>query len=302
VAAINIFRNNHQTSGFLFAGVGTALFSCKGILIKLCYQQGASPDMVMALRMLFSLPFYLAIAFMAYPAAASKLNKKYFFQIALFGVSGYYIASILDVYGLQYLSASMERIVLYTYPTMVFLLSIVFLNVGFNRMIAIYIAIIYAGLLLVFLKHGLEMDTAVLHGGLLVLASAFFYSLYLIGTEKITKVIPNRFFTAFAMLSACVLMCVHITVRVSFSALAHQSSYIYLLCFLIAIFCTVIPSFMVSAGVQRIGATKAGAMGNIGPLVTLVLGVTLLGETITPLQLLGFAIVMGGVYRLSQQK
>jgi drug/metabolite transporter (DMT)-like permease len=302
VAKINIFSNNTHATGLLLAGIGTLLFSLKGILIKLCYQQGASSDMVMALRMLFSLPFYLSIAFMAYPAAAPHLNKKYFLQIAAFGVSGYYIASILDVYGLQYLSASMERIVLYTYPTMVFLLSIAFLGARFNRSIAMYIAIIYAGLLLVFLQHGLQMDAEVIHGGILVLASAFFYSVYLIGTEKITKVIPNRFFTALAMLSACVVMCGHIALRVDIASLLHQSSVIYILCFLIAIFCTVIPSFMVSAGVQRIGATKAGAMGNIGPLVTLVLGVTLLGETITPLQLLGFAIVIGGVYRLSQLK
>jgi len=261
----------------------------------------------MALRMLFSLPFYLSIAWLAYPAAAPNLNNKYFLQIAAFGVSGYYIASILDVYGLLYLSASMERIVLYTYPTMVFILSIIFLNARFNRNIALFIAIIYGGLLLVFLYHkapghGLEMDADVIHGGLLVLASAFFYSVYLIGTEKITKVIPNRFFTALAMLSACVVMCAHIVLRVNFHELLHQPQSIYILCLLIAIFCTVIPSFMVSAGVQRIGATKAGAMGNIGPLVTLVLGITLLGESISLLQLVGFAIVIGGVYCLSQQK
>lgn len=294
--------------GLLLAGLGTALFSCKGILIKLCYQQGLAPDHLIALRMIFSLPFYLVVACMSWPQGSVHLTQGNLARIAAFGFMGYYLASLLDIYGLVYVSASLERIILYTYPIMVYVLTVIFLGAALNRRIILCIVVSYAGLIIVFANqaHALPTGDLARHdlwlGSLLVLASAFCYSIYLLGTEKMTKIIPNRFFTAFAMLSACAAMFVHIAIGIDIPALFSQTPVIYGLIALMAIFCTVLPSFLVSAGIERIGATKAGVVGNIGPLVTIVLAVWLLDEHITVVQLAGFALVIAGVYVLSQQK
>jgi len=281
------------------------LFSLKGILIKLAYQQGITPDVLMALRMLFAFPFYAVIAFLSFPKQSSHLTSVNAIKVAVYGLLGYYLASILDVYGLVYVSASLERIILYTYPVMVLLLSVVFLKSPFDNKLGLCIVIIYGGLLLVFSAQPVVQDnerSRLLHGSELVLASAFCYSIYLVGTETMIRIFPNRFYTACAMLMAAVAMFVHASLRIPSGVLLQQANSIYGLCLLIAIFCTVLPSFFVSAGIQRIGATKAGVIGNIGPIVTLVLGNLLLGETLTTVQLGGFAVVIGGVYWLSQHK
>lgn len=294
--------------GLLLAGLGTALFSCKGILIKLCYQHGLAPDHLIALRMLFSLPFYVLVAIVSFPEDRSELTGNNLARIAAFGFMGYYLASLLDIYGLVYISASLERIILYTYPIMVYLLTVAFLGVGINRRTVACIVWSYAGLLLVFFNQthampdGVQARQDLWLGSLLVLASAFCYSIYLIGTETMTKRIPNRLYTALAMLSACTAMLIHIAIGIDIHALFSQSSVIYGLIFLMAVFCTVLPSFLVSAGIERIGATKAGVVGNIGPLITLLLAVLLLGETINAVQLIGFTIVIAGVFLLTQQK
>jgi len=310
-----LFHSHTHGSGLFLAGLGTAFFSCKGILIKLCYQHGATPDMVITLRMLFAFPFYLLVALRAYAAAAHAVNARQLMITALFGVIGYFLSSLLDLNGLVYVSASLERIILYTYPAMVLVLSVLFLQKEFNYRMALCIAVIYLGLVVVFFYQknsgetsgaltfgALHFTAGFVRGSLLVAASAFTYSVYLIGTEFMMRTMPNRFYTAFAMMAASIAIFIYGGIRISADAILHQSMAIYVLTLLIAIFCTVIPSFLVSAGIQRIGAAKAGAVGTLGPIVTILLGVTVLGESIVPLQLPGFLLVIGGIYFLSQQK
>ena len=299
-------NQNPITGGYFLAGIGTVLFSLKGILIKLAYQQGVTPDVLMAWRMIFSFPFYAAVAVKDCPRNSPHVTPMNMARVAVFGFTGYYLASILDVYGLVYISASLERIVLYTYPVMVFLLTVIFLGARLDRRLMMCILGIYAALVLIFSQqaelHQANERINLLHGALLVLASAFCYSVYLVGTEAMIKLLPNRFYTACAMLAAAVAMFFHASLRLPPGALFAQNHAVYILCLLIAIFCTVLPSFFVSAGIQRIGATKAGVIGNIGPIVTLALGTFLLGEHLTPMQLAGFACVILGVYWLSQQR
>jgi drug/metabolite transporter (DMT)-like permease len=310
-----LFNSHSSGSGLFLAGLGTAFFSCKGILIKLCYQHGATPDMVITLRMIFAFPFYLLVALQAYAAAAHAVNARQLVITALLGVVGYFLSSLLDFNGLVYISASLERIILYTYPAIVLILSIVFLQTKFNYRMALCIVVIYLGLVMVFLYQknsgispgslnagALHFTSGLIQGSLLVAGSAFTYSVYLIGTEFMMRTMPNRFYTAFAMLAASIAIFIYGGIRITADAILHQSMTIYMLTLLIAIFCTVIPSFLVSAGIQRIGAAKVGAVGTLGPIVTILLGVTVLGESIAPLQLPGFLLVIGGIYFLSQQK
>jgi len=295
----------HLQSGFIYAALGTVLFSCKGILIKLCYQHGATPELVMTLRMLFAAPFYIAVLFLYLPAEKNKLNSKRLLHITVLGVLGYYLASFLDLTGLLYISASLERIILYTYPVIVVLLSVLFTRKRYTRTTTTFIGVIYTGLAVVFL-HEQSNHSAnskeLLEGILFVLASAFSFAIYFVGTENVTRIVKPRFYTALAMLSASLAIFVHSALTIDFSTLVTQSKEIYYLCFTIAVFCTVIPSFLVSAGIHRIGAAKAGAVGSIGPLVTLVFAVLFLDESLSVIQIVGFAIVIYGVYSLSRQK
>ena len=288
--------------GFLLALLGTTLFSCKGILIKLCYQHGATPDVVIALRMAFAFPFYVAVAWHE-RHVASACDKKLLLKAAGFGLMGYFVSSLLDMYGLLYISASLERIILYSYPTMTLLLTVWFLQARLQRPMVLWIGLIYGGLALVFLNPA-RSDSGQARelwiGSGLVFAAAFAYAIFLVATEVLLKTIPHRLFTALAMLSASGAIFLYAGLRLELAQLLQQAPVIYWLALLIAIFCTVLPSFIVAAAIDHIGAARTGAIGSAGPLITLGLATLMLGESITPLQLLGFVIVMVGIYRLRE--
>lgn len=299
--------------GFMLVALATALFSCKAVFIKLAYRHGATPDILMALRMLFSLPLYLIIAIGARREFNQPIKQSTLLLTAIFGISGYYLASVFDLYGLQYISASLERLVLYIYPTIVMLMSALFLGAAIRGRFILCIAVIYAGLVIVFIQDStLDNETLVntvlgeiprlYFGGMLVFISALAFSVYLIGSELMMRSLPSRLFTAYAMLAACVIISAHFFIRQPPAALLEQSAAVYGLTLFIAIICTVLPSFMLSAGIKAIGASTASAVGSMGPIATLVLGAILLGEQVTSLQLIGFAVVIAGVLLLSRMK
>lgn len=299
-----ISPKNTRLTGFALAGLGTTLFSCKGILIKLCYQQGATPEVIMTLRMFFAMPFYVAVAVLLFPENKQHMTGKNIAVIAVLGCLGYYLASLLDLLGLVYITASLERIILYTYPVIVVVLSIVMMGKKYDSNIFACIVFIYAGLLLVFISEqtGAIEQPYLLHGATLVIASACSFALYFVGTEIMTQKICPRFYTALAMLCASGAIFLHSAMTLPTGSLITQAPRVYLLCFIIAIVCTVIPSFMVSAGIQRIGAARAGAVGSVGPIVTLLLAALVLHEPITEFQLIGIVMAIWGVYLLGKIK
>lgn len=297
--------------GFFLVATGTALFSCKAVFIKLAYRHGAHPDVLMALRMAFSLPFYLIIGIQAQRKFNQPISPRTILFTLIFGLFGYYIASAFDLYGLQYISASLERLLLYSYPTIVMIMSVVFLGAVIKGRFIACIALIYTGLLIVFIKDTSLDNQRLINtvfgqmptlyfGGLLVMISAFSFSIYLIGSELMMRTLPSRLFTAYAMLAACVAIGIHFLIQQPFDLLFQQSPVIYGIGLILAFFCTVLPSFMLSAGIQAVGASTAGAVGSMGPIATLILGNLLLDEQVTHIQMFGFAIVIGGVLLLGR--
>ena len=306
--------NRSRLHGFILIILATTLFSSKSVFIKLAYLQGASPEIVMVLRMIFSLPFFIVIALHAKRAFNQPIAGSRLLLTATVGITGYYLASVFDLYGLQYISASLERLVLYIYPTLVIILSALFLGLPIKRIMLFCIIIIYMGLIIVFMddtttvqSHALTSTVigdipALYYGGLLVFISALAFALYLIGSEFIMRSMPSRLFTAYAMLAASVAISLHYWATYPLQMLFDQTMAVYVLGLIIAFFCTVLPSFMLSAGVQRVGASTAGVVGSLGPIATLILGALLLGEQVSNLQLVGFAVVIGGVMILSRFK
>lgn len=297
----------HQHALFLVM-LGVFLFSLKGIIIKLAYHYFVGPTVLMTLRMLFAMPFYLWILLQSLvrltPDERQALSAKRLSITGLFGLSGYYLASWLDLVGLTYLPANLERIILYTYPSIVLILSVWLLGQRLTRRLATSLIIVYAGLALVFMQDISQMqraaDSQQRLGGTLVFASAIAFAVYVIGSELMMRRMPSRLFTAIAMLAASLGIIVHYSIACPLSVITQQPLPVYGYALFIAIVCTVIPSLLLSAGIQRVGAATASLVGSFGPIATLVVAFMVLGETLSVLQLVGFTVIMGGIILLSK--
>ena len=283
--------------GLLFAVLGAVGFSFKAILIKLAYPYGVDAITLLALRMGLSLPFFLALGWadqrrrQPAPLAGRDIGM----MLAL-GFSGYYLSSYLDFLGLQYISAALERLILFAYPTLVVVLSAIFLGKPLTRRGLGCIALCYAGIALA-VAHDLDIaGTAdnVLTGGTLVFASAVSYALSLMGNGQAVGRLGAARVTAWASTAACVLCLAHFAATRPLSDLV-QPAPVMLLAAAMALFSTVLPVWMVSEAIRRLGAGPVSLIGTLGPVVTLFLGWLILAEPIGLFQLLGGTLVVAGV-------
>lgn len=292
-------------SGTLLVGGAALLFAAKGTLIKYIYSIGAGVADVMILRLLFSMPIYLWVGYRYLPAPGQHQPKQWL-GVVLCGVCGYYVSSFFDMLGLQTVSAGLERIILYTYPAFVVLLSVLFLRQAVSLRLCAYIAVIYSGLVLVFYAdvhaQPAESFAAMALGSGYVLISALTFAGYVIGSERSMRSFSSALFTAVAMSAAGVVMALHYALFNSPAHLLQLSTGVYIGCAVTALLFTVLPSFMMSAGVRRIGSARAGAIGMVGPVATVVIAAAFLGETVSLLQVTGLAVVLTGVYRLHKSR
>jgi len=287
-------------SGIIFAIVGTALFSLKSIFAKLAFIEGIDATTLVTLRMIIAFPFYVVILIYAIktrPEKAAQLTKRDGFIIFGLGFLGYYLASYLDFQGLFYISAQLERLTLFTYPIMVALLSWVFFREKITLRILASLAVSYAGVSLLFFN---EMPSATMTqsqitlGTSLVALAALSFSIYVIFSKAFVSRLGSLIFTSLAMSSSMVFMLIQFFATHKLQDL-NVSGKVWFLCFLLAIFSTVIPSFFTSEAINRIGATKTSIMGTIGPVMTILLAVVLLGEEFGLPQILGLVLVLLGV-------
>jgi drug/metabolite transporter (DMT)-like permease len=282
--------------------IAALLFACKGTLIKYVYTLGASVADVMILRLLFSTPVYLWVAIKHWPDRYRRPLNRQWLGVMLSGICGYYVASYFDMLGLQTVSAGLERIILYAYPAFVVIFSAILFKKPLSAWLLFYIGISYVGLFLVFYADIRAQPstsmTAIIQGSLLVLLSAVAFAGYVIGSEHYMRIMSSALFTAMSMLAASAAMSLHYSLFNSPAHLLTLSSAVYGWCLLTAIAFTVLPAFMMSAGIRKIGSAKAGGIGMVGPLATLVIAAAVLGETITPLQLIGFLVVVFGIHRV----
>ena len=296
----------HQ--GFAYLALGTFLFSTKGILIKLAYEWQVTPVLLMTVRMLMAMPFYLWVLRSQFKSGiAVNLSLLQIGACLFFGLFGYYIASLLDLTGLLYLPASLERLILYSYPTLVLLLSLVFLGQRLQLAHIVSLLIIYAGLFSVFIPDLQTMNADIFSsdlalGAALVFASSAAFAVFLIGSEVMMRTLPSRLFTSIAMLGASLAIVVHYLLSYPLAAILHLPLPVYAYGFFIAIFCTVIPSFLVASGIGRVGAATGSMVGAISPVFTVILALFILGESISSWLILGFVLVIVGVLNLSRLK
>ncbi|MBF6650526.1 DMT family transporter [Methylobacter sp. BlB1] len=284
--------------------LGALGFSAKAIFIKLAYAAGGQIDAIslMTLRMLFSLPFFLAVVLWHNrKSPAEALTKKQWAVIAVLGLMGYYIASYLDFIGLLYISAGLERIILFLYPTFVVLFSALMHKKGISLREMVALALSYAGMIMVFVEQ-LSMESAgIWLGSSLVLAGAVVFACFTMGSGVMGRRIGSARFTAYTMTIASIATIVHFSVGHGL-ALTGFPAEVYKQALLMAVFSTVLPSFFMNAGIRRVGAGSASIISMIGPIATLVLAFLFLGEPITIMQLSGTVFVLAGVFVISRAK
>jgi len=305
-----ITQNNRQAIiGCLFVLLGAIGFSAKAVLIKLAYGYSHQLDAItlMLLRMAISLPFFLVVAVWsandsAKTEDAQRLNRLDWLMILGLGILGYYIASLLDFAGLQYISAGLERLILFLYPTFVVLFTAAIQRRAINRHQALALGLSYAGMILVFVDNMAAMaSSGLLMGSALVLASAIAFAFFLMGSGMMVKRIGSTRFTAYSMTVACLATGLHFVIQHGVKLLNLPDS-VYWLALIMAVFSTVLPAFLMNAGIRRIGAGSASIISSTGPIATLALAFLLLGEALTLAQLAGTALVLTGVYVVSRAK
>jgi drug/metabolite transporter (DMT)-like permease len=291
--------------GPLCAVVGVLGFSFKAILIKLAYAWTAiDPVTLLALRMLYSAPFFLAIAWFAGRTAnAQPIAASDWRALAILGFLGYYFASLLDFIGLQYITAGLERLVLFLNPTIVVVLSALLLHKPITRRAVVALALSYAGIAFVVwqdLHVGGDLRATALGGGL-VFASAIAYALYLVRSTDVIARLGSSRFIAWAMLASTVFVLIHFAATRPLAALDVPGS-IHRLAFAMAVFSTVLPTWLIAESIKRMGANAASLVGSLGPVFTIGLGAMILGEPVHALQLLGAALVLSGVFLVTIRK
>jgi drug/metabolite transporter (DMT)-like permease len=297
-------RTNLYNQGFIWAVLGTILFSTKAILIKLCFKTtNIDASSLLMLRMLFALPFYAAA--MWYYFANQQLKKvkaSTYFAAGLIGLLGYYMSSLFDFIGLQYVSASIERIILFIYPTLAVLLNLLIFKVAITKRQWLAILITYIGIGLAYWGELNQIpDTKMFFFGTwMILLCAITFAIYLVGSGNIIPKIGAPQFTSLSMLAASVGIFIHyfVTHQQGIASIVDMpilySNSIWFVIAL-AIIATVIPSFLMSGGMKRIGSNDLAIITSIGPVSTLFQARWILNEAFSWEQILGTVFVVLGV-------
>jgi drug/metabolite transporter (DMT)-like permease len=294
----------YQLAGFIFAIGGAILFSTKAILVKLAYMH-TSIDAIslLALRMVFSLPFYLVAAWLG----SKKENKIYLSYkqigwIIILGIFGYYLSSLFDFIGLQYVSAGLERLILFLYPTFAVLLNTFLFKVALKRIQVIALALCYAGIGIAYFAE-IQTDFSIpgfYYGSFMIFLCAITYSFYLVGTGKLVQAAGTTRYTAYAMLAASAGVFIHFICTRSIATI-HFSPMLIYYAIALALIATVIPSFLMSAGMKRIGSNNVSIITSVGPVSTIIQAYFILGEKVLFLQIAGTILVIAGVVLIGWQ-
>lgn len=281
-------------TGLTLALLGSIAFSAKAIIVKLAYRYGVDAVTLIMYRMLFALPIFAAMAWWA-SRGKPPLTKRDLLDILGLGFTGYYLASFLDFAGLVYISASLERLILYLNPTLVLLLGLVLYRRKISRLQALGMAISYGGVVLVFGHEITLQGPSTALGALLVFGSAVSYAVYLVYSGELVRRLGSLRLVGLATTVACVLCIGQFLLLRPLSAALVAPEVIWL-SMLNATLCTAAPVVMVMMAIERIGAGAAAQAGMVGPMSTLLMGVLILGEPFTAWVAAGSVLVLAGIY------
>jgi drug/metabolite transporter (DMT)-like permease len=284
--------------GFFITIIGAILFSTKAIIVKKAFADTNIDALtLLTLRMVFSLPFFLAAAFLISNKAGNvRMNKKQWLQLLILGISGYYLSAYFDFTGLQYISAGLERLILFLYPAFVLIINRVVFKQAITRIQIVALLLTFAGIGIAYLNE-MNFDTEnpyFFWGSFLIFACSVTYAIYISGSGKVIPYVGAAKFAAYSMLVATAILFVHFILRNDYSGVV-QAKGMWTYGLLLAILATVIPTFMLSAGLSKIGSNNVAIISGIGPVSTILQAHWVLGEKIHTGQIVGTVMVIGGV-------
>ncbi len=307
---------SHQLWGYIFAAIGAMFFSMKAIFVKLAYLPNsdmAAADMaimgevdavtLLTLRMMFAVPVYILIWLLTYRKIKQRgqalPSKSLFIKAALLGCIGYYISSILDFHGLKFITAQLERLLLFTYPAFVVILGAIFFGHKVTPRAIGCIALAYSGILVVFAGGEIATGSNVALGSTLLMICAVFFALFQLMAKPVITQMGSTHFTCAAMTMAGIVVFLHfLTVNIEAGTLGTAldlPARLWGLGAAIAVFSTLLPSFLVNIALGRIGTQAVATIGMISPITTIIIAVILLGESFGPVDALGTALTIIGI-------
>jgi drug/metabolite transporter (DMT)-like permease len=298
-------KNSGLITGIVICVAGAVCFSTKAIFVKLAYRD-TTVDAVtlLALRMVFSLPFFLVSAIVSSSRSTNvRFTLPQWLYIAAIGCLGYYVSSMLDFLGLQYVSAGIERLILFIYPTLVLMMSALVFREKIKRYQWIAVAITYAGLFLAVygeLSFHKNYDRNFYIGALMIFGCAITYATYIVGSGKIIPLVGSAKFNSYAMTFACVAVLIHFFLS-SDASLTNLESPVYIYSIVMALLSTVIPSYLFAEGIKRVGSDNAAIAASVGPVSTIIQAAIFLGEPIFALQIVGTLFVLTGVLLIGKK-
>jgi drug/metabolite transporter (DMT)-like permease len=291
-------KHNVALAGFLITLIGSILFSTKAIIVKVAFAN-TSMDAItlLMLRMTFSLPFYVGAIWFARQEGHAPLTTRQWLSVIGLGLFGYYLSSMFDFIGLQYVTAGLERLILFLYPTFAVFINAVIFKQPVVRIQKIALFLTYAGIGIAYLGE-LNIDIAnpnFLWGSFLIFLCSITYSIYIVGSGRMIPTVGATRFTAYAMLASTAGVFAHFAFQGgNFETIKEATSHFWY-GLLLAVVATVLPTFMMSNGMKRIGSNNVAIISAVGPVSTIIQAHFILGEKIFPSQIAGTLLVIIGV-------
>lgn len=298
-------KKYHVTvTGFVITIVGAILFSTKAIIVKVAFAKTSMDALtLLMLRMTFSLPFYVGAAWLAPKKETAPLTPRQWIAVISMGLFGYYLSSLFDFIGLQYVTAGLERLILFLYPTFAVLFNALIFKQPVVRSQKIALLLTYAGILIAYIGE-MQIDISNPHfiwGSLLIFICSITYSVYIVGSGRLIPSVGVTRFTAYAMLSSTA----GVFINFAFAGNMHELQLAithWWYGILLAIIATVLPSFMLASGMKRIGSNNVAIISAIGPVSTIIQAHFILGEKIFTAQIAGTILVIIGVILIGYKR
>ena len=293
-----LLKKTDQLTGFIIAFFGAVFFSTKAIIVKKAFADTHTDALtLLTLRMIFSLPFFVGAAVFATTQKGNvRLRPREWVIIGMLGIFGYYLSSLFDFMGLQYVSAGLERLILFLYPGFVLLINAFVFRQRITTVQKFALGLTYAGIAIAYAGE-LKLDLGNPNfrlGSLLIFMCAITFSIYIVGSGKMIPITGSTKFTAYSMLAATLGIFIHFLLAGSYLDMPTGSNF-WFYGFLLAIVATVIPSFLVAIGMKKIGSNNLAIVSSIGPVSTILQAHFILGEPIFAAQLAGTVLVIAGV-------
>lgn len=288
---------------YLIVAACSVFFCSKGVFIKSAYALGADPITVLGLRMAYALPFFLFAAVWSSRRRA-RLTRGQWFAMTWLGFVGYYLSAVVNFAGLQYISVGLERMVLYTYPSLILLGSALFLGKKISWRMVAAMLVAYLGIVIAFQGEavgGADAGRTLLGVGL-VFTSAVTYAVFVVGSGRLIAEVGSMRFTSHVVGISCLFVLAHFVIQRAVTGPGAIAAGVHAQAMILAVFGTVVPSFLLGIGLKRAGAQRFAIIGTVGPLATLVLAWLVLGEALNGLQVSGFLLTMGGGLMVSLWK